>query len=291
MRLAALRAQHIERALQQLRAAYPDQSSATRQRAYATLRSALRHAVRSKLIAVSPTDSVQAGFTSTRKRPTVWQPEQVGAFLDHLNGLEADRWERRLAPMYHLATLSGLRRGEVVGLRWSDVDLDNRFLVVSQQAVVLRHRVEYTAPKTKAGEQRILALDADTVAALTSWKAQQAADRLAWGPSWNDTGLAFTREDGTGWHPETLTKTLPKLATAAGVPPIRFHISVMSQPRFSSLLACPWRLCPSGLVTQRSTSQWTATDTCSERPTRTQPTPPQRSLRTAREVRPEHRGT
>lgn len=223
IRLADLRATHIEKAFARLREQYPNQSSATRQRAYATLRSALRYAVHSKLIAVSPCDQVNLGFRSTRSRPTVWQPEELAKFLDYLADLDANRSERRLAPMFHLAAFSGLRRGEVVGLRWTDLDLDRHFLTVTQQAVVIRHRVEYTAPKTKAGEQRIVALDADTVVALKSWKAQQAADRLAWGQGWTDTGLVFTREDGTGWHPEVLTKTLPKLAKAAELPVIRLH--------------------------------------------------------------------
>ncbi|MDP9181862.1 MAG: site-specific integrase [Actinomycetota bacterium] len=223
IRLAQLRATHIEKAFAQLRETYPNQSSATRQRAYATLRSALRYAVRSKLIAVSPCDQVDLGFRSSRAKPTVWQPDEVGRFLDFLAQLAPDRLERRLSAAYHLAVFSGLRRGELVGLRWMDLDLERGFLTVTQQAVVIGHRVELTIPKTKAGEQRIVALDAGTVAAVRSWKAQQAADRLAWGEAWTDTGLVFTREDGSGWHPEVLTKTLPRLAKAAGVPIIRFH--------------------------------------------------------------------
>jgi integrase len=223
VRLAQLRATHIERAFAQLRSQYPSQSSATRQRAYATLRSAMRYAVRSKLIAVSPCDQVDLGFRSSAPKPTVWQPDEVGRFLDYLDQLVGERPERRLAAAYHLAVFSGLRRGELVGLRWVDLDLERGFLTVTQQAVVIGHRVEITVPKTKAGEQRIVALDGGTIAALRSWKAQQAADRLAWGQAWTDTGLVFTREDGRGWHPEALTKTLPRLAKAAGLPVIRFH--------------------------------------------------------------------
>jgi integrase len=108
-------------------------------------------------------------------------------------------------------------------LRWLDVDLDRQFLIVVQQAVVLGHRVEYAVPKTKAGERRIVALDEGTVAVLRTCQDQQAADRDSWGRAWTDTGLVFTREDGSGWHPETVTKTLPRLAKAAGVPVTRFH--------------------------------------------------------------------
>ena len=88
---------------------------------------------------------------------------------------------------------------------------------------MIGHKVQYAPPKTKAGEQRIVALDAETLAVLRTWKAQQSADRLAWGQSWTDTGLVFTREDGLGWHPERVTKALSPLATSAGLPVIRFH--------------------------------------------------------------------
>jgi integrase len=223
IRLSELRAHHVEKAFQKLKEQYPDQSSATRQRCYATLRSAMRYAVRSKRLAVSPCDQVDLGFRRSTPKPTVWEPDQVGDFLDHLDGLPPDSTGRRLAPIFRLAVFSGLRRGEVLGLRWIDVDLERRFLTVVQQAAVIGHRIDYAVPKSSAGEQRVVALDAETVAVLKAWKAQQAADRLAWGQGWTDTGLVFTRDDGTGWHPETVTKTLPKLARAAGLPPIRFH--------------------------------------------------------------------
>lgn len=233
IRLSELRAHHIEKAFQKLKEQYPDQSSATRQRCYATLRSAMRYAVRSKRVAVSPCDQVNLGFRRTTAKPTIWEPDQVGHFLDHLGGLATDKAVRRLAPIFWLALFSGLRRGEVLGLRWIDLDLDRGFLTVVQQASVIGHRVVYAVPKTKAGEQRVVALDAETVAVLRTWKAQQAVDRLAWGGGWSDTGLVFTREDGSGWHPETVTKALPKLAKAAGLPVIRFqdlrHLSASLQ--------------------------------------------------------------
>jgi integrase len=223
VRLAELRAAHIEKAFQRIRSEHPKQASATRLRIYATLRSALKHAVRSKLLPVSPCDAVNIGFRTSRPRPSVWEPEELGAFLDHLDGLDLNKPERRLGPLYHFAAFTGLRRGEVCGLRWADMDLERRTVTVTQQAVVVGHRVEFAAPKTKAGEQRVVALDAATVAALRTWRAQQAAERLAWGSAWTDSGLVFTREDGTGWHPELVTKAFPRLVKAAGLPTMRLH--------------------------------------------------------------------
>lgn len=223
IRLADLRAGHIEAAFAQLRVQHPDLGSATRQRMYATLRSALGYAVRAKHLPVNPCDQVDLGFRGTSTRPTVWEPEQLAQFLIFVQALPVTDSRRRLAVLCRLAAMSGLRRGELCGLRWVDVDLPHGTLTVRQQAVVLGYQVQMGAPKTKAGEQRVVALDAETVATLRAWKAEQTAERLAWGAAWVDTGLVFTREDGSGLHPEHVTKTFPKLAKAAGVPVMRLH--------------------------------------------------------------------
>ncbi len=90
-------------------------------------------------------------------RPKVrpWQPAQFGAFLDHVDG----DW---LAPLVHLGGHSGLRRGELCGLRWEDVDLDARVLVVRQQVVELGRGTYVGKPKTRACEDRRVDLDAGT---------------------------------------------------------------------------------------------------------------------------------
>jgi integrase len=59
--------------------------------------------------------------------------------------------------------------------------------------------------------------------ALKAWRAQQAADRLAWGPDWADTGLVFTREDGTAVPGQWISVRFETLAYRARLPPVRFH--------------------------------------------------------------------
>jgi integrase len=70
---------------------------------------------------------------------------------------------------------------------------------------------------------RVVPLPAPVVAALRAWRKQQAADRLAWGRAWPDSGLVFTREDGTAVPPQWASVRFEVLAYRAGLPPVRFH--------------------------------------------------------------------
>ncbi|WP_369800939.1 tyrosine-type recombinase/integrase [Nocardiopsis sp. NRRL B-16309] len=77
-------------------------------------------------------------------------------------------------------------------------------------------------PKSAAG-QRTITLDQDTVEVLRAWKGFQNEERLKAGTSWTDTGLAFTRKDGLGWHPAQASDWFLRISRAAGLPPITLH--------------------------------------------------------------------
>ena len=208
-------------------------TDASVRRVHATLMSALNTAAKRRLIPFNPAAFVElasgkrpkavlwteervADWCRTGKRPkvAVWTPEQTGAFLDHAS---ADR----LYALYHLLTFRGLRRGKAVGLPWSEVDFAGGNVVVSEQIVQLGYRTESGPPKS--GSSRLVALDVDSVAVLRAHKARQAAERLAWGPAWVESGLVFTREDGSALHPEYVTRHFEMLARHSGLPPIRLH--------------------------------------------------------------------
>lgn len=146
----------------------------------------------------------------------VWTAEQLGRFLD-----EAAR--DRLGPMLEVIALSGLRRGECCGMRWSDLDLDRGLLVVSGQRLPVGYQVIEGEPKTAAGEGRPVELDGHTIGVLLERRLTQDSDRAAWGSDWIDTGHVFTDERGRPWHPEYVTKRFAHLAYRAGLPPIRLH--------------------------------------------------------------------
>lgn len=205
---------------------------ATIRRVHATLMSALNSAVKRKRIAHNPAAHVElpsgrrpravvwtadrvAAWQRTGVRPAVavWTPQQTGAFLDHAQ-------HDRLYPIFHLIAYRGLRRGEAVGLRWQDVDLDAGQARITQQIVQIGWATEVGEPKTDSGS-RTISLDGATVAVLRQWRLVQDTERRQWAAAWNDSGLVFTREDGSSLHPDLVTSSFERLSREAGLPPIR----------------------------------------------------------------------
>jgi integrase len=88
--------------------------------------------------------------------------------------------------------------------------------------VVVNYQVHESEPKTRMGK-RSLALDPATLAALQEHKGRQEQERADVGPAWMDSGLVFTRPDGSPIHPDLITDWFRRLARAAGLPPIRLH--------------------------------------------------------------------
>jgi integrase len=188
---------------------------------HTVLHRALRDAVRWGLLARNPTEFADppresADAHDDKRGMRVWDAATLRTFL-------AATADHRLYPAFLLAASTGMRRGEVLGLRWSDVDLDAGRLSVSQGLVTVGYEVQFSTPKTKRSRRRV-ELDADTVAALRSWRARQLTERMAWGPAWTDSGLVITREDGTFVHPHSLSAAFYRaVRSAPGVDPIRFH--------------------------------------------------------------------
>jgi integrase len=127
-----------------------------------------------------------------------------------------------------LGATTGMRRGEVLGLRWSDVDLDAGRLSVRQTLSAPRnpdtgqHVPVFGEPKTKQGK-RSVPLPAQTVAALRAHRKTQMAERLLVGPGWTDHGLVFCEPDGQPIHPDRFRKRVEHRVQRSGLPPIRFH--------------------------------------------------------------------
>lgn len=158
-----------------------------------------------------------AGAHKAPDSPTqaVWSAEQLRTFY-------ASTAEDRLAPLWRLTAASGLRRGELAGLRWTDLDLDGRRVSVSQQRAKGAGGVTTRVTKGKRG--RMVSLDEATVAGLRAWRKRQAAERLAWPGEWgNDDDLVWTHEDGAPLHPDSITKTFKRAVERAGLPWIKLH--------------------------------------------------------------------
>jgi integrase len=132
----------------------------------------------------------------------VWTPEQAGAFLDAIA-------RDRLYPLFHLVAYRALRRSEVIGLAWSDVDLDTGTCHIRETVVdsndLDEEYDEFGETKTEASD-RTISLDALTVIVLRAWRLRQDLERQTWGDAWVDSGRVFTKENGEPLNPESLSQ-------------------------------------------------------------------------------------
>ena len=121
-----------------------------------------------------------------------------------------------------VALATGMRRGEALGLRWSDVDLEAGQLAVRQSLLRAGSHPTFAEPKSSRS-RRTIALPDVAVEALRAQRVRQLQDRLLAGSRWQEHGLVFTSSIGTPVEPSQLTKRLQRLLAAAGLPRLRFH--------------------------------------------------------------------
>jgi integrase len=199
-----------------------------------TLRAALNSAIREGLIQDNPARQVElpsrrrahalvwtpgrvADWHATGIRPTVavWTAAQLAAFLDSVR-------QDRLYALWWLAALRGLRRGELAGLRWADLDLDHRQLMIVRARTTAGYQI-FEGPPKSAASTRTIALDRHTIAVLRQHARRQRRECDTAPGRWHDTGYVFTNRHGNPLHPGFLTHRLAALVAAAGLPPIRLH--------------------------------------------------------------------
>ena len=135
--------------------------------------------------------------------------------------LEAAKRER-LEALLVLAITTGMRRGELLALRWKDVDLERGVLAVTGSLQGDR-RDRLTIDTPKSGKARSVALGTVAVGALRAYRARQEGERLLVGPEWRDLGLVFSTEWGDYLSPTTVRLALERVLARAELPHIRFH--------------------------------------------------------------------
>ncbi|WP_086708782.1 site-specific integrase [Streptomyces antimycoticus] len=180
------------------------------------LRAALEHAVREDELPRNVAKNVELGM-GTKREIEPLAVEEGRRLLAAARG-------NRLWAAYELAVRIGLRRGEVLGLRWKDVDLTDGTVTIRQTLQRVGGELLIAAPKTQRSARRV-ALPAECVTALRARRAQQHGDRLAAGDKWKDNGsdLVFTTKNGTPIEPRNLNRAFILLCDKAGVRRVRFH--------------------------------------------------------------------
>ena len=136
-----------------------------------------------------------------------------------LRAADADEY----AALWRLALLTGLRRGELLGLKWEDLDLEKRRLSVRRTySRAADGNWALGTPKTRGG-RRAVALPLSAVDALRAHRRQQAELRLQVGGAYHDQGFVFATPEGKPLHVNSLLGRFKKLVREAGVPALRFH--------------------------------------------------------------------
>jgi integrase len=181
---------------------------------HVTISAALTHAMRKGVLARNVATMADPPRPRDREQ-AIWTDEQTTRFMDATK-------DNRLHALYLLAVTTGMRRGELAGLRWEHIDLDAGKLTVASARVVVGYAVVESGPKTAKG-RRTIAIAPGVVEALRAHRRRQLEERLSWGPAWTDTGLVFTREDGTGLHPQYVTWAFQRAAKRAGLPVLPLH--------------------------------------------------------------------
>jgi integrase len=149
------------------------------------------------------------------KKFETFTADQVRAVL---SGIAHDR--NRHA--WHLA-LAGLRRGEIAGQRWADIDLENRTLRIGATRVDVGGRAfDQDEPKT-SNAGRVLPIPDALLAELTAAKSRQAVEKLALGEAYSDRGYVVCNEAGEPYHPSTLSTLWQTAIRGLDVPQIRLH--------------------------------------------------------------------
>jgi integrase len=181
-----------------------------------TLRAALSHAISEDQITKNVAVAVRLPAVRKPKRRS-WNSDAARAFLESARA-DGDA----LYAAYVLVLVLGLRRGEVLGLTWNDLDLEASTLTVGLQLQRIRRQLHHRATKTE-GSDATLPLPPICVTALRLRRAQQDAAREKAGRAWQHSGLVFTTQLGTPIEPRNFFRSFVARIPKAGVPRISVH--------------------------------------------------------------------
>jgi integrase len=211
--LSKLRPLHIQQAYN--RVLEKGLSPQTALHCHHVLHHALKHALRWQLIPRNPADSVEP------PRPRKREVEVPGA--DAVKRLLTAAESTPYGALVHLAIMTGLRLGELLGLKWEDVELETGVLHVRRTAQWLpRQGTIFREPKTHRS-RRPVALDRATVTVVREHRRRQLEEKLGLGPAYRDHGLVFATSVGTPIAPSNLRRAWHRILAEAGVDRVRFH--------------------------------------------------------------------
>ena len=182
---------------------------------HTTLHTALAHAVKWRLLARNPADAVDAPKYQ-KKEMRVFDQSGMGTFLEFIK-------ESEYYPLFYTSLYTGVRRSELLALRWCDVDLDMGTISINRSLHQLAdNSFIFQAPKT-AESRRLIALPPSAAIVLRKHKEIQTAQGLMLGVPIREESLVFAHHDGSPLLPHTITNVWKRLVKQSGFQGIRLH--------------------------------------------------------------------
>jgi integrase len=188
-------------------------SAKTARNIHGCLSKALSDAMRWRLVSRNAATGAELPKLAERP-PRAWTPEQLARFLGHVK-------DDRLAPLWRFYAVTGVRRGEALGLRWRDVDLEAGTVTITNTRVKAIGGTVEKGTKSAAGN-RTISLDPSTLAALKVWRAAQRAEFMALGirPA---HAYVFTGIAGGPLMPNKVTAAFKRVCQHLGLPEVGVH--------------------------------------------------------------------
>ena len=213
LRLQSITPAHIRQMYLRMQA--EGKGARTIQLVHSTLHCALKQAVKERLLGYNPMDAVERPKVETQQFQ-VFTEEQARNFLAATEGHPYE-------PLFYLALITGLRKGELLGLMWSDVDWQKGFLKVERQLQQANWSSAKLVPtKTKSGRRQIK-LGKGGLAMLEVHRQRQESQRIQAGDGWKENGMIFTSSVGTYIDQTKVSREFKHILQGAGLPDIRFH--------------------------------------------------------------------
>lgn len=192
-----------------------DRGATTIKRIHATLSSAFSDAV-------SEGEMIENLCAGLRLPKIDQAPVEVWSRAN-LEKFKAAASAHRLHALFNTALGTGMRRGELCGLRWQDVDFEAKTITVRKNLVQVGKEVVENSAKTKAGHLRKIPMGKQVYATLMEWQLKQAIERNDWADAYQDSGRVFTYDDGEQLRPGYPSSAMMTIVKNAGLPPLKFH--------------------------------------------------------------------
>jgi integrase len=182
---------------------------------HAVIHVALKTAVKWGLLGRNPADAVEVPHAHHREMKT-WGEDEINKFLERAK-------DSPYYALFYVALFTGMRRSELLGLKWADVDFVMSQLYVCRGLHQLKNGSFIFAETKSAKSRRIISLPPSAILLLKEYREKQVVERLMLGQSISDDDLVFCNHDGKPLRPNTVTRAWEVLAATCGLPVIRLH--------------------------------------------------------------------